>query len=124
MPHDTALIFTLAAGFGLAFVLGLVASRLRLPPLVGYLLAGVLIGPTTPGFQADAGLASQLAEVGVILLMFGVGVHFSLRDLMSVRRIVVPGALLRILVVTAVAALMTRMWGWSWGGGVVFGVAL
>ena len=124
MPHETALIFTLAAGFGLAFVLGLVASRLRLPPLVGYLLAGVLIGPSTPGFQADAGLAAQLAEIGVILLMVGVGVHFSLRDLMSVRRIVVPGALLRILIVTVVTALLTRVWGWSWGGGIVFGVAL
>jgi CPA2 family monovalent cation:H+ antiporter-2 len=124
MPHDTALIFILAAGFGLAFVLGLVASRLRLPPLVGYLLAGVLIGPTTPGFDADAGLAAQLAEIGVILLMFGVGVHFSLRDLMAVRRVAVPGALIRIALITGSTILLTRFWGWSLGGGIVFGIAL
>jgi CPA2 family monovalent cation:H+ antiporter-2 len=124
MPHDTELIFTLALGFGLAFVLGLAAARLRLPPLVGYLLAGVVIGPFTPGVTADAGLAAQLAEVGVILLMFGVGLHFSMKDLLAVRRVAVPGALLRIVVVTALTAGIARVWGWSWGGGVVFGLAL
>jgi CPA2 family monovalent cation:H+ antiporter-2 len=124
MPHDTELIFTLAVGFGLAFVLGLAAARLRLPPLVGYLLAGVVIGPSTPGVTADAGLAAQLAEVGVILLMFGVGLHFSMKDLLAVRRVAVPGALLRITLVTALTAGIARMWGWSWSGGVVFGLAL
>ncbi len=93
MPeHQTPLIAALAAGLSLAFVLGLVAHRLRVPPLVGYLLAGVLVGPYTPGFTADGALASQLAEIGVILLMFGVGLHFSLKDLLSVARIAVPGA--------------------------------
>src|SRR5215208_5165282 len=83
MPHDTALIATIAAGLGLAFLFGLLASRLRLPPILGYLLAGVALGPFTPGFVADAGLASQLAEIGVILLMFGVGLHFSIADLLA-----------------------------------------
>jgi CPA2 family monovalent cation:H+ antiporter-2 len=124
MPHQTALIVTLAAGFGLAFVMGLVAVRFRLPPLVGYLVAGVIIGPFTPGYVADAGLAAQLAEVGVILLMFGVGVHFSVRDLLAVRRIAVPGALLRIIVVTAATAALTRLWGWTWGAGLILGLAI
>src|SRR3712207_1430397 len=97
MPHETALIATIAAGLGLAFLLGLVAVRLRLPPLLGYLLAGVAVGPFTPGYVADAGLAAQLAELGVILLMFGVGLHFSIGDLMSVRKIAVPGAIGQIL---------------------------
>jgi CPA2 family monovalent cation:H+ antiporter-2 len=124
MQHDTALIFTLALGFGLAFVLGLVAARLKQPPLVGYLVAGVLIGPFTPGVQADAGLAAQLAEVGVILLMFGVGLHFSMKDLLAVKGVAVPGALLRIVIITALTAVVARMWGWSWSGGVVLGIAL
>ena len=91
MPHDVTLIATLAAGFVLAFVFGFAASKLRLPPLVGYLLAGVVMGPHTPGIVADAAMAGQLAEIGVILLMFGVGLHFSLADLMAVRRIAIPG---------------------------------
>ena len=124
MPHETALIATIAAGFALAFVLGLLAVRLRLPPLVGYLLAGVAVGPFTPGFVADAGLASQLAEIGVILLMFGVGLHFSPGDLLAVRRIAVPGAIVQILAATALGALVARLWGWSWGSGIVFGVSL
>ncbi|MGH7677542.1 MAG: YbaL family putative K(+) efflux transporter [Gemmatimonadaceae bacterium] len=124
MQHDTALIFTLALGFGLAFVLGLVAARLRLPPLVGYLVAGVMIGPSTLGLHADVGLASQLAEVGVILLMFGVGLHFSMKDLLAARSVAVPGALLRIAIVTALTAGLTRLWGWSWAGGFVLGLAL
>ena len=124
MPHETALIFTLAAGFGLAFLLGMVAQRLRLPPLVGYLLAGVALGPFTPGMTADVGLAAQLAEVGVVLLMFGVGLHFSMNDLLAVRRVAVPGALLRIVIVSALTAAVARLWGWSWAGGVVLGLAL
>ena len=93
MPHNVSLIALLASGFGLALVLGLAAARLRMPPLVGYLLAGVVIGPGTPGFVADVELSGQLAEIGVMLLMFGVGLHFSLADLLAVRRIAVPGAM-------------------------------
>jgi monovalent cation:H+ antiporter-2, CPA2 family len=124
MPHETALLATIAAGLGLAFVLGFAAARLRLPPLVGYLVAGVVIGPFSPGYVADTGLASQLAEVGVILLMFGVGLHFSPRDLLAVRRIAVTGALVQIAIATALGAALARFWGWSWGGAVVFGLAL
>jgi len=124
MPHQTALIVTLAAGFGLAFILGLVAVRLRLPPLVGYLLAGVFLGPFTPGLVVDAALAGQLAEVGVVLLMFGVGLHFSIHDLLAVRRIALPGAIIRIVVVTLATAAFTRLWGWSWGAGILLGMAL
>src|SRR5690349_5005933 len=120
MPHDSALIFTLAGAFGLAFVMGLGAVRLKLPPLVGYLAAGVLIGRFVPS-AADAGLA---AELGVILLMFGVGLHFSIADLMAVRRIAVPGALLRIVIITAITVAMTTLWGWSFGAGIVVGLAL
>ena len=124
MPHETALIATIAAGLGLAFLFGFAATRLKLPPLVGYLVAGIVVGPFTPGYVADTGLASQLAEVGVILLMFGVGLHFSMRDLMAVRRIAVSGALVRIAVITALGAIVSRGWGWSWGGAIVFGLAL
>ena len=124
MPHETALIATIAAGLGLAFLLGLVAQRLRLPPILGYLLAGVAVGPFTPGFVADAGLASQLAELGVILLMFGVGLHFSIGDLLAVRRIAVPGALAQTAMATTLGAVIARLWGWSWGQGIVFGLAL
>ncbi|GJG85125.1 cation:proton antiport protein [Gemmatimonadetes bacterium T265] len=124
MPHETALLATIAAGLGLAFVFGLLATRLRLPPILGYLLAGVAVGPFTPGYVADAGLASQLAELGVILLMFGVGLHFSIADLLAVRRIAVPGALAQIAVATGLGALVAHLWGWSWGTGLVFGLAL
>ena len=124
VPHETGLIALLAAGFGLAFVLGLVATRLRLPPLVGYLLAGVAVGPFTPGFVADAGLASQLAEIGVILLMFGVGLHFSLDDLLAVRKISLPGAVAQIAAATVMGAGLARLWGWTWGEGLVFGLCL
>jgi CPA2 family monovalent cation:H+ antiporter-2 len=124
MPHNTALIAILAAGFGLAFLFGLAATRFRLPPLVGYLIAGVVIGPFTPGFVADAGLATQLAEIGVILLMFGVGLHFSIEDLFSVRKIAVPGAVAQITVATALGAFVAHLWGWPWGAGVVFGLSL
>ena len=124
MPHETALLATIAVGFALAFVLGFAASRLGLPPLVGYLLAGVAVGPYSPGFVADTGLASQLAEIGVILLMFGVGLHFSLSDLLAVRRIALPGAVTQIAVATALGAAVAHVWGWSWGQGIVLGLAL
>ena len=124
MPHETALIATIAAGLGLAFLFGLLAVRLRLPPILGYLIAGVVVGPFTPGYVADAGLASQLAEIGVILLMFGVGLHFSIADLLAVRRIAVPGAMAQIAVATVLGALLSRVWGWSWSTGLVFGLAL
>jgi CPA2 family monovalent cation:H+ antiporter-2 len=124
LPHQTTLIATIAAAFVLAFGLGFVAARLRLPPLVGYLLAGILIGPYTPGFVADSALASQLAEIGVILLMFGVGLHFSVKDLMAVRRIALPGAVAQIVVATLIGAALAHMWGWSLGAGLVFGLSL
>jgi CPA2 family monovalent cation:H+ antiporter-2 len=124
MPHDTPLITTIVAGLSLAFVLGTLAQRLRIPPLVGYLLAGVLIGPHTPGFVVDQGLASELAEMGVVLLMFGVGLHFSLKDLLSVRGIAVPGALAQIVIATALGAALGWAMGWPLGAGLTFGLAL
>ena len=124
MPHDIDLLLTVAAGLGLAFVFGLAAARFHLPTILGYLLAGVVVGPFTPGFVADGGLASQLAEIGVILLMFGVGLHFSLDDLMEVRRIAIPGALVQIAAATGLGALVSVLWGWSWGSGIVFGLSL
>ena len=124
MPHQLPLISTLASAFGLALVMGFVAIRLKLPALVGYLLAGVLIGPHTPGFVADAELAGQLAEVGIMLLMFGVGLHFSLDDLLEVRKIAGPGALLQIVVATALGGGVAFSWGWSPGGALVFGLSL
>ncbi|HKZ73879.1 MAG TPA: YbaL family putative K(+) efflux transporter [Steroidobacteraceae bacterium] len=124
MPHETDLIALLAIGFVLAFAFGFLAARLRLPPLVGYLLAGVAVGPHTPGFVGDTKLASQLAEIGVILLMFGVGLHFSLSSLRAVRRIAVPGAIAQIAVATLIGLLVARTWGWSSGAGLVFGLAL
>jgi CPA2 family monovalent cation:H+ antiporter-2 len=124
MPHDVTLIATIAVGFVLAFVFGYLAHRIHLPPLVGYLLAGVAIGKFTPGFVADAAMTAQLAEIGVMLLMFGVGLHFSTADLMAVRRIAVPGALLQIALATAVGAGLAHLWGWSWGAGLVLGLSL
>src|SRR3954451_24514923 len=124
MLHHTSLIATIVAGIGLAFVFGVLANRLRLSPLVGYLLAGVLLGPFTPGFVADQALAPQLAEIGVILLMFGVGLHFSLKDLLAVRAIAVPGALGQITLVTLLGLGLAHLLGWSWGAGVIFGLAL
>ena len=124
MPHHTPLIALLCMGFVLAFVLGLIAQRLRLSPLVGYLLAGVIAGPFTPGLIVDQTLAPQLAEVGVILLMFGVGLKFSLKDLMDVRTIAATGALVRMAVVTGIGWLLGRLMGWSDGAGVLFGLAL
>jgi CPA2 family monovalent cation:H+ antiporter-2 len=125
MPHNnTLLIASFVAGIVLAFVLGALANRLRLSPLVGYLLAGVAVGPFTPGFVADQSLAPALAEIGVILLMFGVGLHFSLGDLLSVRRIAVPGALVQIGVATALGMLLASTLGWTWSAGLLFGLAL
>ncbi|BCM21728.1 YbaL family putative K(+) efflux transporter [Mesorhizobium sp. J8] len=124
MPHDTPLIATIVAGLGLAFVFGALANRFRIPPLVGYLVAGVLVGPNTPGFVADASLANELAEIGVILLMFGVGLHFSLKDLLSVRAIAVPGAVVQISFATLLGVGLAWLLGWSLGAGLVFGLAL
>ncbi|MGR0188905.1 YbaL family putative K(+) efflux transporter [Azospirillum aestuarii] len=124
MPHETTFIATIVVGLILAFLGGLLASKLRLPPLVGYLLAGVAAGPFTPGFVADEGLASQLAEIGVILLMFGVGLHFSIKDLLAVRAIAIPGALGQIVMATALGVCVAHIWGWTFGAGLVFGLAL
>ena len=122
--HNVPLIATIAVSLAFAFVGGLVAVRLRLPPLVGYLLAGIVVGPFTPGFVADAHLAPQLAEIGVILLMFGVGTHFSIRDLFAVRRVALPGAFTQIIVATALGAGVAFLWGWSLGAGIIFGLSL
>ncbi|RYZ85615.1 MAG: sodium:proton antiporter, partial [Moraxellaceae bacterium] len=124
MLHHTPLITTIAAALGLALVLGFIAARLKLPALVGYLLAGVIIGPFTPGFVADTNLAGELAEIGVMLLMFGVGLHFSIEDLMLVRKVAVPGALIQILVATGIGAFLATSWGWDLGAALVFGLAL
>jgi CPA2 family monovalent cation:H+ antiporter-2 len=124
MLHETPLIATIVAGLGLAFVFGTVAQRLSLPPLVGYLLAGVAVGPFTPGYVADQALATELAEIGVLLLMFGVGLHFSLHDLLSVRAIALPGAVVQIVVASLMGLGLAVFLGWSIGGGLVFGLAL
>jgi CPA2 family monovalent cation:H+ antiporter-2 len=124
MPHDAPLITTLAGGIVLACLLGALANRLRISPLVGYLLAGIAVGPFTPGFVADTHLAPQLAEVGVILLMFGVGLHFSLEDLLSVKGIAIPGAIVQIVAATALGIGLAAMLGWSFGAGLVFGLCL
>jgi CPA2 family monovalent cation:H+ antiporter-2 len=124
VPHDTPLIATIAMGLGLAFIFGLGAHRLRLPPIVGYLAAGIVVGPFTPGYVADPKIATELAEMGVILLMFGVGLHFSLKDLLSVRAIAIPGAVGQIAFATLLGMGLGWALGWSWGAGFVFGLAL
>ena len=124
MPHDIDLIILLAVGFGLALVFGYIAARIRLPPLIGYLIAGIILSPNTPGIVADMHLANQLAELGVMFLMFGVGMHFSLSDLMQVRRIALPGAILQIAVATLLGIGISMMWGWSFGSALVFGLSL
>src|SRR5574343_21163 len=124
MEHNLSLITTLAAGFGVALVLGFIAERMKLPALVGYLVAGILIGPATPGFVADVHLASQLSEIGVMLLMFGVGLHFSLGDLLAVKRIAVPGAVVQMSCATLLGLGVARLWGWEWGHGLLFGLSL
>jgi CPA2 family monovalent cation:H+ antiporter-2 len=124
MPHDTSLIATIVIALVLASCGGFLAKKLRLPAVVGYLLAGVAVGPFTPGFVGDENLASQLAEIGVVLLMFGVGLHFSTKDLLAVRRIALPGAVVQIAVATAIAIAIALAWGWSFGAGLVLGLAL
>ncbi len=124
MEHHFSLITTIASGFAMALIFGVLAERLRLPALVGYLLAGVLIGPGTPGFVADVHIASQLSEIGVMLLMFGVGLHFSLRDLLAVKRIAIPGAVLQMSIATFLGMGVALWWGWAWGSALVFGVSL
>jgi len=124
MHENISLITTIAAALGFGLLFGMLAVRLRLPALVGYLAAGVLIGPATPGFVADVALASQLAEIGVMLLMFGVGLHFSLKDLMEVKGIALPGAVLQIVVATLMGIGLSHLWGWGLGAGLVFGLAL
>jgi len=109
MEHNISLITTIAAGFGVALIFGFIAERLRIPALVGYLVAGILIGPATPGFVADVHLASQLSEIGIMLLMFGVGLHFSLADLLAVKRIAVPGAVVQMGLATVLG--MAASWG-------------
>ena len=124
MEHNYPLITTLAAGFGIALVLGFLAERIKIPALVGYLVAGIIIGPATPGFVADVHIAAQLSEIGVMLLMFGVGLHFSLSDLMAVKRIAVPGAVVQMGLATVLGMGLAAWWGWSWGAGLVFGLSL
>lgn len=124
MEHNIPLITTLAAGFGMALALGFIAERLKVPALVGYLVAGILIGPGTPGFVADVHIAAQLSEIGVMLLMFGVGLHFSLKDLLAVKRIAIPGAVVQMTLATLLGMGLAHWWGWSWGAGLVFGLSL
>ena len=124
MHHTTPLIATVVGGLVLAFLLGMLANRLRISPLVGYLVAGVVAGPFTPGFVADTNLAPELAELGVILLMFGVGLHFSLKDLMAVKSIAIPGAVAQIAVATLLGMGLSWTMGWSWMTGLVFGLCL
>lgn len=124
MHHDITLIATIAIGLVLAFVFGFLAQRLRLPPLVGYLVAGVVVGGAMPESLADGGLAGQLAEIGVMLMMFGVGLHFSVADLLAVRRLAIPGAVGQILIATALGLGLSLAWGWSLGAGLVLGLSL
>ncbi|TSP14289.1 YbaL family putative K(+) efflux transporter [Cupriavidus campinensis] len=124
MDHDFTLITTIAAGFGIALVLGFLAERVKIPALVGYLVTGIIIGPGTPGFVADVHLASQLSEIGVMLLMFGVGLHFSLGDLLAVKRIAIPWAVVQMALATALGMLVAWIWDWSLGTGLVFGLSL
>ncbi|ERS02272.1 sodium:proton antiporter [Acinetobacter sp. COS3] len=124
MPHDVNLIILLAVGFGMALIFGYIAARLRLPPLIGYLIAGIIISPNTPGVVGDIQLANQLAELGVMFLMFGVGMHFSLSDLLQVRRIALPGAILQIAVATLLGMVVSMFWGWSFGSALIFGLSL
>ena len=124
MPHSTPLITTIVGGLALAYILGMIAQRLKISPLVGYLAAGVLAGPFTPGFVADTSLAPELAEIGVILLMFGVGLHFSLKDLMAVKAIAIPGAIAQIAVATLLGLGLSAFFGWGLFSGIVFGLCL
>lgn len=124
MEHNISLITTLVAGFSVALILGFFAERIKVPALVGYLVAGIIIGPATPGFVADVHLAAQLSEIGVMLLMFGVGLHFSLNDLLAVKRIAVPGAVAQMSLACILGMAVAWWWGWSWGAGLIFGLSL
>ncbi len=124
MEHNITLITTIAWAFGLALLFGFIAERIKLPALVGYLLAGIVIGPATPGFVADISIASQLSEIGIMLLMFGVGLHFSINDLLAVKRIAVPGAVVQMSLATVLGAILAQSWGWSFGEGLIFGLSL
>ena len=124
MEHNVSLITTIAVGFGLAFVLGFIAERVKIPALVGYILAGIIIGPATPGYVADVQIATQLSEIGVMLLMFGVGLHFSLADLLAVKRIAVPGAVAQMGMATLLGFGLATWWGWSTGSALIFGLSL
>jgi len=124
LPHDAALISTIATSLVYALVGGYIAARVGLSPIVGYLIAGIAVGPFTPGFVADTHLAEQLAEIGVILLMFGVGMHFSFAELLAVRRIAIPGAIVQVVVATAMGGALALLWGWPPGTALVFGLAL
>ncbi|MGN1035986.1 MAG: cation:proton antiporter, partial [Rhodocyclaceae bacterium] len=124
MEHSTPLITILAAGFSMALAFGFIAERLKTPALVGYLIAGILIGPGSPGFTADVELGKQLSEIGVMLLMFGVGLHFSTNDLMSVKKIAVPGAITQMTISTIFGILLAKCWGWSWGASLIVGLSL
>ncbi len=124
MPHNLDLIFTLTGGLAAALIFGFLSQRLRLSPIVGYLVAGVVVGPFTPGFTAQKDIAEQFAEVGVILLMFGVGLHFHLKELLAVKHIAIPGAVVQIAIATGLGVVVTHFLGWSWGSGVVFGLAI
>src|SRR6187431_178884 len=124
MDHEPVLISTIAVGLMAAFVGGFIAKRIGLPTIVGYIVAGVLLGPFTPGFAADVDLALELADIGIILLMFGVGIHFSLRDLAAVRAIAIPGALIQIVIATILGLMLGVALGWGIGGGLVLGLAM
>src|SRR3954464_10609650 len=122
--HNLDLLLTLTGGLAAALALGYLTHRLGLSPIVGYLLAGIAVGPNTPGFVADHDLAKQMAEVGVILLMFGVGLHFHFRELLAVRRVALPGAIVQSLAATALGVLAAQAFGWGWAAGVVYGLAI
>ncbi|MGL4997195.1 MAG: monovalent cation:proton antiporter-2 (CPA2) family protein [Deefgea sp.] len=124
MHHDTPLLTTLVLGLGLAYLFGMLAHRFKMPPLIGYLMAGIIVGPFTPGPMANQELATELAEIGVILLMFGVGLHFSIKDLLSVKKIAIPGAVVQIAIATLMGMGLAHLMGWPWGQGFVFGLAL
>lgn len=124
MPHNIELITTLTGGLTAALILGFITQKMRMSPLVGYLLAGIIVGPFSPGFVADASAASQFAEIGIILLMFGVGLHFHLKDLIAVQKVALPGAIVQIAVSTVLGAVVTHFFGWPWAAGAVFGIAI
>jgi K+:H+ antiporter len=124
LPHNVTLITTIVAALGAALALGFLAARLKLPVLIGYLAAGIILGPFTPGFVADLDLSAQLAEIGVMLLMFGVGLHFSIEELLAVRKIAIPGAIVQIAVATLLGIAVSNFWGWNFAAGLVFGLAL